>query len=235
MKVVILKGGMGLGSLASLVTIAFVIAKLTGAVDWSWLVVFSPVIIYMALGIIITICVLLVLGIGLLIGFKKLKKFFKNQGSTEHTESEHKFIDSRNSAVKKDGTSQSELKKVKLYEEQGETSRYIDAEINKDGDLVVSGQDIGKLPEEYWGDSDYEFYVYVPAKYKEDVQRVLLEKFHADNPNVVDVFKDLKSADDVILALLDKIYAGNPKAVDQFKDYARSKGIPAEFSSWAQS
>jgi uncharacterized membrane protein len=233
MKVVILKGGLGLGSLASLVTIAFVIAKLTGAVDWSWLVVFSPALIYMALGFVITICVLLVIGLGLLIGFKKLKNFLKSHGSTEHTESEHEFIDTGNSSVITDVTSQSELKEVKLYEERGETSRYIDAEINKDGDLVITGQDIGKLPEEYWGDSDYEFFIYIPAKYKEDVRRVLLEKFQADNPNVANSVEHLKSTDDVILALLDKIYAGNPKAVDEFKDYVRSKGIPAEFGSWA--
>ncbi len=233
MKIIITKGGLGLGSLASLVTLAFVIAKLTGAIDWSWLVVFSPVLIYMALGVVITICVLLVLGIGLLVGYSKLKKFFKGLESDEHTESQHKLIDTGGSSIMTDGASQSESKKVKLYEERGETSRYIDAEITKDGDLVMTGQDLGKLPQEYWGDSDYEFWVYVPAKYKHDVHRVLLEKFHADNPSVVDHFKDSNSTDDVILALLQKLYAGNPKAVDKFKDFIRSQGIPAEFDSWA--
>ena len=132
-----------------------------------------------------------------------------------------------------DGISQPESKKVQLYEERGETSRYIDAEITKDGDLVMTGQDLGKLPKEFWGDSDYEFFVYIPAKHKDDVHRVLLEKFHSDNPSVVNQFEDLKSIDDVILALLQKLYAGNPKAVDQFKDFMRSQGIPAEFDSWA--
>ncbi len=233
MKIIITKGGLGLGSLASLVTLAFVIAKLTGAIDWSWLVVFSPVLAYMAFGAVITICVLLVVGVGMLIGFKKLKNFLKSQKPLEHTESQHKFIDTGGSSVMTDGTSQSESKKVQLYEERGETSRYIDAEITKDGDLVMTGQDLGKLPQEYWGDSDYEFWVYVPSKYKDYFHRILLEKFHADNPNVVDQFKDSNSTDDVILALLQKLYAGNPKAVDQFKDFMRSQGIPAEFDSWA--
>jgi len=233
MKVIVTKGGLGLGSLASLVTLAFVIAKLTGAIDWSWLVVFSPVLAYMAFGAVITICVLLVVGVGMLIGFKKLNNFLKSQKSAEDTESQHKFIDTGGSSVMTDGTSQSESKTVQLYEERGETSRYIDAEITKDGDLVMTGQDLGKLPKEFWGDSDYEFFVYIPAKHKDDVHRVLLEKFHSDNPNVVDQFEDLKSIDDVILALLQKLYAGNPKAVDQFKDFMRSQGIPAEFDSWA--
>jgi hypothetical protein len=132
-----------------------------------------------------------------------------------------------------DGTQGSEPKKIKLYEKQGETSRYIDAEITKDGDLVITGQDIGKLPEEFWGDSDYEFMVYVPARYKDEVHRALMDRLRADNPEAVDEFKDLTSNDDVILALVEKIYAGNSKAVDEFKDFMRSKGIPAEFDSWA--
>jgi uncharacterized membrane protein YdbT with pleckstrin-like domain len=79
MRIIITKGGLGLGSLTSLVTLAFVIAKLTGAIDWSWLVVFSPVLAYVALGVVITICVLLVLGIGLLVGYSKLKKLVKGR------------------------------------------------------------------------------------------------------------------------------------------------------------
>ncbi len=48
-------------------------------------------------------------------------------------------------------------RRVQLCEVRGETSVYIDAEINDQGSLVVSGQDVGKMPEEYWGDSDYEY------------------------------------------------------------------------------
>ena len=124
-------------------------------------------------------------------------------------------------------------KKVQLFEERGETSRYIDAEITEDGAIVMMGQDIGKLPEEFWGDSDYEFFVYVPAVYMKEVYRVLLEKLRMDDPDTANQLKKSGDIDDAILTLLEKLYAGNPKAVDQFKDYMRSRGIPAEFSSWA--
>ena len=137
-------------------------------------------------------------------------------------------------------------KKVKLYEERGETSRYIDAEVNKDGDLIIFGQDIGKTPHEFWGDSDYEFWVHVAAKYKDDVFRVLLEKLNHDNVEADDDFRDFmrsrkilwvylptEQKDDVLLALIKKLYAGNPKTVDHFKDFMMSKEIPAEFDSWA--
>jgi len=132
----------------------------------------------------------------------------------------------------KEDESSSKEKTVQLYEERGETSRYIDATITKDGDLVIMGQDVGKAPSEFWGDSDYEFWVYVPAKYKDDVRLALLDKLHAGNPKAVDEFKDFESKDDVILKLLEKLYAGNPKAVDHFKDFMRSKGIHLAFDSW---
>ncbi len=41
---------------------------------------------------------------------------------------------------------QPKAKKVSFYEQRGETSRFIDAEIDEDGDLSVSGQDVGKAP-----------------------------------------------------------------------------------------
>ena len=78
-------GGLGLGSLATLVTLAFVIAKLVGAITWSWLIVFTPILAYMALGAVITICVLLVIGVGILVGYSKLKNLLKDLKSDERT------------------------------------------------------------------------------------------------------------------------------------------------------
>jgi len=215
------------------VTLAFVVAKLTGAIDWSWLVVFAPILAYMAFGAVVTICILTVVGLGILIGFKKLKNFLKSQGATEHTNSQPRLLDNEDLSTVRDGTAPPESKKAPLYEERGETSRYIDVEITKDGDLVMMGQDLGELPQKFWGDSDYEFFVYIPARYKGDVYRVLMEKLRTDNPDVVGQFENLKSEDDAILALVKKLYTGNPKAVDQFKDFMRSQGISAEFGSWA--
>ena len=78
-------GGLGLGSLASLVTLAFVIAKLAGAINWSWWIVFAPILAYLALGAAVTIIVLLLIGVGLLVGFSKLKNLLKNMKSEERT------------------------------------------------------------------------------------------------------------------------------------------------------
>ena len=45
---------------------------------------------------------------------------------------------------------------------------YVDTEWN----LVLEGYDVGKSPKEYWGDSDYEYIRFVPAR---EVPKVVLE------------------------------------------------------------
>jgi hypothetical protein len=94
--------------------------------------------------------------------------------------------------------------KVQLYAYQGETSIYIDAEITESGDLLLSGQDVGKAPEEFWGDADYEYWVLVAAEHK----------------------------DRVLLALLEKVYGGNQSAVSDFRAFLKEKGLPSSFHSW---
>ncbi len=97
-----------------------------------------------------------------------------------------------------------EPRRVQLLEERGETSRFIDAKIDEHGDLIVSGQDVGKAPREWWGDDDYEFWVTVKSEHK----------------------------DKVILALIEKLYSGNFRAVDEFRDFLQSKGIPFGWMTW---
>lgn len=99
---------------------------------------------------------------------------------------------------------QMKARKVQLLEDRGETSRFTDAEIDEKGNLIMYTQDIGKMPEEVWGDSDYEFWVTVSAKHK----------------------------DMVLLALIEKLYAGRFSAVDEFRDFLESKGIPHKFENW---
>jgi hypothetical protein len=95
--------------------------------------------------------------------------------------------------------------KVTLCEERGETSIYIDAEITDDGTLQLSGQDIGRVPEEFWGDSDYEYWLVIPADQK----------------------------DRVLLALLEELYRGNRRAVSEFQSFLKERDIPCAFHSWA--
>jgi len=97
----------------------------------------------------------------------------------------------------------SELR-VQLVEEHGKTSIFIDAYIDNDGDLVISGQDLGEFPEKYWGDSDYEYWLTISSKDK----------------------------DRVLLALLESQYKGDFKVISNFKAKLDEKEIPYEFGTW---
>ena len=83
--------------------------------------------------------------------------------------------------------------KVQLVEERGDTSIFIDAKIDGDGNLVISGQDIGDAPKEFWGDSDYEYWVVVPHDQKDRVLLALLETLYKDDTQVVSKFRSLLS------------------------------------------
>jgi len=65
-------------------------------------------------------------------------------------------------------------KKVSLVASRGETSVFIDAEIDEQENLVISGQDIGKAPKEWFGHDDYEYWLVVAASEKDRVLSLLL-------------------------------------------------------------
>ena len=94
--------------------------------------------------------------------------------------------------------------KTRLCEIRGETSTVIDAAILENGDLQLSGQDVGKLPEELFGDSDYEYWLSVPRKHK----------------------------DRLLLALLDQLYHGDPSAETKLKAILEAKAIPHTFDNY---
>lgn len=75
--------------------------------------------------------------------------------------------------------------KVRLYESQGETSSLVDVEITQQGNLQLSGYDIGKTPNEFFGDVDYEYWLSVPAEHKDKVLLTLLEKVYGGSGTAV--------------------------------------------------
>ena len=92
---------------------------------------------------------------------------------------------------------------IKLVSQGGSTSIHIDMRIDENGDLLFSGQDIGNAPEEIFGDSDYEYWLTVPASEK----------------------------DRLLLALLEKHYAGDASVVSTLREFMESKQIPCGFFS----
>ena len=94
-------------------------------------------------------------------------------------------------------------KPIKLVSQGGSTSIHIDVRITEEGDLLFSGQDIGEIPEQFFGDSDYEYWLTVPASEK----------------------------DRLLLALLEKHYAGDACVISTLRELMESKGIPYNFHS----
>ena len=92
---------------------------------------------------------------------------------------------------------------VNLIDQKGSTSIHIDVRIKDNGDLLFSGQDIGEAPQEIFGDSDYEYWLTVPAAEK----------------------------DRLLLALIEKHYGGNSSVISQLRELLESKKIPCEFHS----
>lgn len=113
-----------------------------------------------------------------------------------------------------------------LYVERGETSRFIDAILDSEGELMLSGVDVGKAPLEFWGDSDYEFWVVVAAEAVGRVRAALLAARDPDAPPL------RQRGDALLMALLEERYGGDPRAVDAFKDFLRERDIPLDFGSW---
>ncbi|MGQ4912723.1 MAG: hypothetical protein ACP6KW_11185 [Candidatus Thorarchaeota archaeon] len=95
--------------------------------------------------------------------------------------------------------------KIRLYEERGPTSIFIDIEVDADGNLVMSGQDLGKAPSEYWGDSDYEYWIVVKKE-----QRDLL-----------------------LLSLIQEMFGGSHDAFSRFREFLIERDIRYDFDSWA--
>jgi hypothetical protein len=91
-----------------------------------------------------------------------------------------------------------------LNREGGGTSSTLSVAFNERGDLVMEGQDVGRAPEEVFGDDDYEYWVTVPADQKD---RLLLH---------------------LVKALVDE--GATPSS--SFMAWLKEREIPYEFSSF---
>lgn len=94
---------------------------------------------------------------------------------------------------------------VELFRQEGEQFRSVRLSVHADGSVCLDTQDMGKLVEEIWGDSDYEFSVDVPAG--------ALPK--------------------LVFALLKEKYLGRAGAVDEFQDFCKNAGIEHQWNSYA--
>jgi hypothetical protein len=94
---------------------------------------------------------------------------------------------------------------AELYRKEGAEFRSVRLTVKPDGSVLLDAQDMGKSVEEIWGDTDYEFWVDVPA--------TAIRK--------------------LVFALLRDRYAGRSGAVDEFNKFCKTEGIDHEWGNWA--
>ncbi len=123
-------------------------------------------------------------------------------------------------------------KKVKLVAHRGATCVFIDAEIDEKENLVLSGLDIGKAPEECYGDSDYEYWLVVAASDKDHVLSILLGQVSGAQrfAPARDASEDQKNW--ALLTVIEKAYGGDLEAVWALRDLLKANGIRFEFRTY---
>ena len=94
---------------------------------------------------------------------------------------------------------------IELYLQEADNFRSVRLAVHADGSVRLDAQDMGKFVEEVWGDTDYEFWVDVPA--------TALRK--------------------LAFILLRERYAGRSGAVDEFRAFCKREGIEHEWNSYA--
>ncbi len=94
---------------------------------------------------------------------------------------------------------------IELYLQEADNFRSVRLAVHADGSVRLDAQDMGKLVEEVWGDTDYEFCVDVPA--------TALRK--------------------LAFILLRDRYAGRSGAVDEFRAFCKREGIEHKWNSYA--
>lgn len=94
---------------------------------------------------------------------------------------------------------------AEIYREELPNFRSVMVTLEPKGGLKVDAQDMGPVAEEFWGDSDYEFWVLIPPE----------------------------GAARLAYALIRKHYAGRAGAVDEIRALCAEAGVPHENGSWA--
>ncbi len=105
---------------------------------------------------------------------------------------------------------------ITLCEQKGtRISIYVDASLH-DGSLTISGQDIGEAAEEFWGDSDYEYWLTLSP----DATTKLFKILCAGSP------------DEDPLDVLQKKFHGTG-AFSGIRAFCARHGIEAKFDSYS--
>lgn len=120
---------------------------------------------------------------------------------------------------------------VRLVEFTGPTSCRIDALIKPNGDLEISGQDIGELPRTLFGDEEYEYWLTVPASQVPQVMDALNSPAKKRGKTLPGSATDSGQEDQNLLNLLANAYPDNSFTIMDFRQVLEKLGIDSRFTS----
>lgn len=133
------------------------------------------------------------------------------------------------------------IKKITLREVRTEDDvSILETIVDDDGNLILDGYDLGKTPQEFWGDSDYEYARVVKKKYKGRIM-LLLAKERFDSKSAARKWLDEKGIPGKSMMKLDKSYGDTVilwlikelfHTDTELKTWLDKNGIPSEFWSW---
>ena len=97
-----------------------------------------------------------------------------------------------------------EKEPLELFRHEGKHFRSVCARVDAEK-FQIDTQDMGPTTEEFWGDSDYEFWTTVPKE----------------------------AWGDLLMALAAEMFAGDDKATDRLRDICRKHNVKHEWANWA--
>lgn len=138
-------------------------------------------------------------------------------------------------------TEEVRARKIALYGSRGETSVFIYAEIDREGTFILSGQDVGKSPEQFWGDTDYEYWIVLsklPEEFWNDTDYeycIVISKEHKDRLRHALTEREFEipmaSWWKAMFPLFRTVYEGLAIEKEKFAQFLRSEEIPFEEKS----
>jgi len=106
------------------------------------------------------------------------------------------------------------------------------AKIDDKGDLVLEGYDIGESPKEFWGDSDYEYWLFVSKEHKDTVLSLLIKEHTGGLSSFLARFRKKSIPKDYRDTVLLRLIKERFDSLADFSTWLKKKGIPSEFFNW---
>ena len=115
-----------------------------------------------------------------------------------------------------------------FYERRPDLSVSVSAYIHPETrDLIIEGHDVGEFVQNFSGDSDYEYWVVIPAQEKGKLLEPLQEKGFGRRDWQLWVSDDVR-----LLSAVKARFGGNNDVISEIQRYCAESGIVTKFHSY---